>query len=432
MLLALGYWISCPRLVSPLLAGLITLQLQTLARKWFGPRAAALTGLMMLASPMFMLNACADYSHLATLFWSANTLLCLERVKGPGRGRGWAALGGLCLGMVVTTRPLDGLLLVCGVLAWRVLLPHQKARPGLLEIALVGLGMVPTAALNFLQNIAVSGKPLVTAYELLGEVSGQFDLDPLSRLALFAYIFARAGIWMFPGFLESIPSLRRSGKFGLILLGLYAIAYARPGFFEIGSRYVLNACLLALPWMAGVICQNQYRRAWIFPCLLLSLLAAFPGEARSVMALYRYQWAVDDWMDRSLPANSIAFFRRLPPGALGVARNYPDLPGRISVLALDPEENLQLRQRFADHPAYFLDWIPEQRGYQITPFEEPHDLNIDRICAGMNYANLKFTKEKALQQWAQIPVSSPFHEAARQNRIKLLRGLGREEEASKL
>ncbi len=435
LLLALGYAVDCPRLVSPMLGGLITLQLQTLARRWSGPRAGALTGLVLLGSPMFMLNACADFSHLATTFWSANVVLCLDKVKKPGTARCWSVLAGASLGMVISTRPLDGLLLVVALLGWRVLLPGPIGRPGFLHVLLVGLGMLPTALFNFLQNMAVSGKPLVTAYALLGEVAGQFDLSPIDRLALCGLIYGRAAVWMFPGFLESIPSLgqrKDQGLFGLILLGLYLVGYARPGFVEIGSRYVLNTCLLLLPILAGVVCESKRRQACIVPCLLFSLLGAYPGLASGLMQHYRYQWQFDQWLAQALPSRSIAFFRRLPPGVLGIARNYPDLPGQIRALALDPGDTLKLRSHFKEIPAFYLDWIPEKRQFVVTSFEEPHDTNMDRICAGMTYANLKFTQLKALEQWAQIPPDSPFYESARQNRIKLLLKLGRAEEARQL
>ena len=432
-MLALGYLLGCPRLVDPLLAALITYQLQTLARGWYGARASSLTGLLLLGSPMFLLNACADYSHLATVFWSLNALICLEKVNHEGNGRGWSLLGGACLGMVVATRPLDGVLVLAALLLWRVVLGKGPGRPSFLQVALVGLGMIPGSFLNFWQNVAVSGSPWVTAYALLDEVSGQFDLSPLVRIALCGYIYARAAVWMFPGFLESIPLMRTGqGRVGLIFLGLYIVGYARPGFFEIGSRYALNACLLLLPLMAGAICQSKVRQSCVLPCLLLALLGAYPGEARSLMRSYRYQWTRDNWLARSLPPRSIVFFRRMPPGVLGIARNYPDLREFIQVLALDPQENLKLREHFQDRAAFYVDWVPEGGTYQITPFAEPHDLNMDRICAGMNYANLKFTQEKALLQWSQIPTDSPFYEAARQNRIKLLNKLGRHEEAKNL
>ena len=433
LLLAVGYLLGYPRLVSPILGAVTTLQLQALARRWYGTEAGALTGLLLLASPMFFLEACSDFSHLAALFWAANTLLCLERVEAAGKGRGWALLGGLCLGMLVSTRQLDAFLLLVALLGWRVLIPRESTRPDLTQIALVGLGVLPTSLLLFAQNTAVSGNPFVPAYFLTGEMSGQFSMGPVDRLALGCILFARVATWMVPGFLESIPSLRRGrGLFGLILLAGYTLGYGLPGGIEFGSRYLLTACVLLLPFMAGTICRSAARKSCIIPCLALSLFAAYPGEASSAMKQYRYQWALDDWLARSLPGQSLAFYRRLPTGPLGIARNDPDLAGLISVLALDPKENLKLRQHFADRPAFYLDWIPEQRRYQVTPFEEPHDINLDRICAGMNYANLRGIQPKALEQWAQIPPDSPFYEAARQNRIKLLNKLGRQQEAEGL
>ena len=432
MLLAIGHLLGCPRLLSPMLGALTTFQLQSLARRWYGPRPGALTGLLLLSSPMFVLHACNDFSHMATLFWTANTLLCLDRVAGP-RGRRWSLAGGMCLGMVVTTRPLDGLLLLCALLVWRLLMPGPDGRPQPVQILLVGLGVALTSSLGFLQNIAVSGKATVTAYALLDELSGQFDLPAKLRLPLASFMFGRAVLWMFPGFLESLSRLRgERGKFGLLMLGLYTVAYSHTGSSEIGTRYLLNACAVAVPLIAGTMLKKPDRRAWILPYLALSLLGSYPGYAGMMVQAYRPQGLFDQWLDQVTRRDSIMFFRILPPGVLGFARNEPGLRGRISALALDPKENEQLRRLFSDRPAYYLDWDPEQGTWHVTPFEVPHDIDLDRMCAGMNYANLKFTQEKALQQWAQISPQSPFFEAARQNRIKLLGKLGRKQEALEL
>jgi hypothetical protein len=431
-LLALGYLLHCPLLVAPLLGGLSTLLLQFLARRWYGREAAALTGLMLLASPMLLLNASTDYSHLATLFWSAATIASLERVDQPTGRRGWAFLGGLCLGMLLSTRQLDALLVLVALLAWRLVNPRQSTRPGLVQVLLVGVGVLPTAMLQFMQNYVVSGNPLLAAYAITNESTNQFTATLGERLVLFGYIYARAAVWMFPGFLECLPRLRKGrGWFGLVLLGGYALGYSMPGAVEIGSRYVLNACALLLPLLAGPIYRSRLGKSCILPSVLLCLLAVYPGEAGSVVKHYRTQWAMDQWLGQAFPARCILFYRRLTPDVLGVARNYPNLPGRIRALSLDPEENLALRRHFSSIPAFYMDWIPGQ-GYQITPFEEPHDLNMDRICAGMIYANLRNTQEKALEQWARVPADSPYFEAARQNRIKLLRKLGRSAEAERL
>jgi hypothetical protein len=447
MLLAIGHLLGFPRMLSPLLGALTTFQLQSLARRWSGPGSAGLTGLLLLASPMFVLHACSDYSHLATVFWTASTLLCLDRIKQPGGlGRGglggdgsppqclgWSLAGGLSLGAVATTRPLDGLILLCALLVWRLLIPGPSGRPKLVQIALVGLGTALTSSLLFLQNIAISGKATVTAYALVGELSGQFDLPASSRLPLALFMFARAILWMFPGFLEFLPQLRsRNGKFGLFLLLLYTFAYSHIGSCEIGTRYLLAPCVVAVPLIAGAILKTPDRRGWIIPCLALSLLGTYPGYSRIMVQAYRSQGAFDQWIDQATGSNSILFFRALPPGVLGFARNHPWLVGRVSALALDPEENRQIRRFFSNRSAYYVDWDPEQLTWLVTPFEAPHDIDLDRICAGSNYANLKSTQAKALQQWAQVSPQSPFFDAATQNRIKLLSKLGRTKEALEL
>ncbi|MFT7617342.1 MAG: hypothetical protein ACI97A_000978 [Planctomycetota bacterium] len=110
MVLALGDVIGLAWLVNPILSALTVLFGHKWIQRMCSPGWANLISCLLLSSPWFLFLGASHMTHMATAFffvvgnlavWTARTQRRADR----------AFFGGLCLGMVLLIRPLDGLLL---------------------------------------------------------------------------------------------------------------------------------------------------------------------------------------------------------------------------------------------------------------------------------------------------------------------------------
>ena len=109
LVLALGVLVRAPFLAPPLLSALLVWQAMELSRRLMDEPTARLTPLLLVGSPFFLYQGAEYMSHplAAVLFLG----LLLLAVGAGSRGRlttGASLLAGLCLGLLVLTRPVEG------------------------------------------------------------------------------------------------------------------------------------------------------------------------------------------------------------------------------------------------------------------------------------------------------------------------------------
>ncbi len=174
LVLALGERWGAGWLVNPLLGALTVMLTFALGRELFGRQVGVLASLLALSSPFFLIQSSTYMSHAASAFWTTLLLwawLRIETAREAGHsGRGWAALAGVAVGMLVLTRPLTALAVCLPfaiVLMIRVV-RQPKAIPALLASywPLV-LTALPIAALQPVYLYIVTGSPTTNLYTMV-------------------------------------------------------------------------------------------------------------------------------------------------------------------------------------------------------------------------------------------------------------------------
>jgi hypothetical protein len=164
--LALGVILGVPWLINPLLAGLNTLLAYLFLQEIF-PRRTARMGLLLLAtSPWYIFMGMSFMSHTFTLTCALIAVLAMSRAKRSGKAR-WGWLGGVAVGMLSLTRPLDGLIMA-GVLGlWSLGVVGRRLKTS--SIMAFVIGTILVGAVIFPYNKQITGKsilsPLAAYYE---------------------------------------------------------------------------------------------------------------------------------------------------------------------------------------------------------------------------------------------------------------------------
>jgi 4-amino-4-deoxy-L-arabinose transferase-like glycosyltransferase len=161
--LALGMWLGAPWVVNPLLGAAAILLLHRLAASLYSRRVADITAVIVAASPMFLLMSAGLMSHPLSL------VLGLLAVLGWRRGvqehsPGWALSGGLALGGLVLTRPLEGAVITVVLAAWSAVGLVGRARPRRLAGFLI---------------VAIATGAATLPYN--GALTGRFLYDPITK-----------------------------------------------------------------------------------------------------------------------------------------------------------------------------------------------------------------------------------------------------------
>lgn len=171
-MLAIGVVLGVPWLVTPALGALSAVFFFAAARQMYGRRTARLALWLFCLSPFVWFMSGERMNHVTTLFWVCAALYFLApalRARSPLPTTASLLLGGLALGLAVSTRPLCGV--AVGVpLAGAALLRLRFSHPaGGFALAVGGiLGALPL----LLFNNATTGSPWVTGYQVQWGSSG--------------------------------------------------------------------------------------------------------------------------------------------------------------------------------------------------------------------------------------------------------------------
>ena len=276
-MLAFGVLVGAVWLVGPVCGGAAVVAFWYLTPR-LDPRPSVSLGatLLFAFAPFMVFMSGSQMNHVPTLLWSVLAMLALaqatERPSGSWRQAFWL---GLCLGMVVSIRPVDGAALALPVAAWLILRAYQA--PALTRDLLVaGIGVAVPVACVLVFNAVTTGNPFLFGYELLwGKSHGLgfhrapwgFAHTPARGFELLNLYFLRLQMYLFetpfPALLPALGALLLGRTFcrldrvmlwsaALLLLGYFA--YWHDGFY-LGPRFVFPLMPLLALWSARFLAE---------------------------------------------------------------------------------------------------------------------------------------------------------------------------------
>jgi hypothetical protein len=153
--LAAGELVGAAWLVNPLLAGLCVLLGWSLATRLYSRRTARLVMLLLATSPWFIFMSMNFMTHTHSLFCALLAAYAVLRLREERRLR-WALLGGVAIGLVGLTRPLEGVAVALLLGVWA--LGSDWRRPRVLDAGALALSTVLALAATFPYNSYFTGK----------------------------------------------------------------------------------------------------------------------------------------------------------------------------------------------------------------------------------------------------------------------------------
>jgi hypothetical protein len=271
-LLALGYLVSAPWVVNPLLLGIATWQLHRFTRRAFGERTARRATLLFVLTPFVLVLGATQMNHTAAMTFTLVALAELAAWDLDGeRSRARHAAGiGLAVGAVALVRPMDAALVAVPIGLFQLARLRGGERRAVSLVAQALAGIVPIALLLWV-NARTTGAPLLFGYDAAhGAPHGLgFHVDPTgeAHTPLRGLVYASGYLMRFDRFLFEWPLpgllvvcavlvlLRRGTRWDSLLLGLlgsflvgYA-AYWHNGFFD-GPRFLFPVAVVLVIYAA--------------------------------------------------------------------------------------------------------------------------------------------------------------------------------------
>ena len=298
-MLALGVLLGVPWLVNPLLGAATVLLLHRLTHRLSGDLGLAhLTAAVTATSPWFLFLAGSMMGHTFPLFLTVAGLLLAHAAMASQRW--WLAMvSGLCFGLGVLVRPVDGL--VVGALAGMWMLYEKGLRLGLLAPFSVGaiVGTLPILP----YNRAVAGSPLADPMQMYLD---RIWYPGANRLG-FGDDIGPPGGW---GNLDLRPG---HGLFEVAVnanQNLYGIHFELLGWVYLG----LAPLFAHLAWGRS---NALDRRLWIYSSVLVAVLSTY-------------------WFSGGPDFGARYWFLAFLPLAIWSARGVVSTGDRLAQLAADP------------------------------------------------------------------------------------------------
>jgi hypothetical protein len=140
--LAVGALLGVPQLVNPLLAAGCVVATYFVALELFDRRTAALSALLLVASPFFVVLGASLMSHMAVVLSVTTAVWCLVRATVRPPSASSLGLTLLASGLAVLVRPVDGAAVVGTVAAliWLRPTPGSRRPPMAVAAAAAGVG----------------------------------------------------------------------------------------------------------------------------------------------------------------------------------------------------------------------------------------------------------------------------------------------------
>jgi len=260
-----GVLLGVPRVVPPLLIGLLVYFLYEFVREMYGERQGLLAAALLVGSPFAWCVGATlmPFSTFACALMGALWLFVRSRKRNE---IGSAVGSGLALGFASLVRPFDAaaFALPLGVLLVRDLLRPPAVRSW--RIVWLATGVLPFVAVLLAYNWATAGSPFRFAYGLAKEVSFGFftqslpgfayEHTPLQAVAQTATAIGRLDMWLF-GWPTSLLLVlvgawavaASSDRFVLWLIGSFMAAFslvASTGTWDVGPTYYFAVAPLAV------------------------------------------------------------------------------------------------------------------------------------------------------------------------------------------
>ncbi len=271
LMLLPGVLVDAAWLTGPVFGRIAVVAFWHLVRSTESPSTALGAAALLTVAPFMMFMAGSQMNHVPTLAWLCLALWGLHTVTSSERPKPLVAfLTGVCLGMMVGIRPVDGAAFAVPAGLW--FLARTIRQPTLLfELLASGIGIALPVAGVLVYNAATTGNPLLFGYELLWGASHNLGFHrapwgvshtPARGLELVNLYFLRLQTYLFetplPSLLPATAALalvRRLTTFDRYLLASSALlvlgyfTYWHDGFF-LGPRFVYLLLPLLVLWTA--------------------------------------------------------------------------------------------------------------------------------------------------------------------------------------
>ena len=155
-ILAIGARAGVAWLVNPLLAGINVILLFLLLRQLYDPFTARLGVLLLSASPWFLLMSMNFLTHTFSLGCALVAALSVARMY-RRRESIWAIPGGIAIGLLSLTRPLEGLMVATVLGLAALCIPGQRFR--LAPVMILGFSSLVVGSAVLPYNEALTGSP---------------------------------------------------------------------------------------------------------------------------------------------------------------------------------------------------------------------------------------------------------------------------------
>jgi hypothetical protein len=395
LLFSVGVRLGAPWLVNSLLAATTLGLIGWLGRKLYGNTIGLVAAGLGLVTPGLLLLSGSMLSHPASLFWSTVALVTTGYWPGP-RGRLFALISGLALGLAFITRPFTALSVGLPLGVYALALLSRKQAPAA-TIIWLGIGAALTAGLLPLYWWRVTGNPAFNAYLLVwpyDRIGFGPDIGPHGYTLIDAIVIntrlklltLATGLFGWPGWTNllflPVPFIAPKAKredwllLGIIgsIVGVHIFYWAFGGADGGFPRYYYDALPAFLLLTArGIVLSGQMLTRWIskgWPGWL-------PGTLAIAFVVYNLAWTLPPLLHQQKgkygitphPLQAVTQANLTEPALVLVknfdlwsdfaapfAANSPTLDGPV-VYAIDwgTESNRWLQAQFPDRQCWELD-----------------------------------------------------------------------------
>lgn len=362
-------------------------------------------------SPLVIVQSALFVSYVLSIMLAAFAIAALTRaVDEPTHiSRKWFVLGGTFVGLVLLTRPLEGIVLSALLVPWLWVRGGDRSR-ALRALPNVAAGAIPWLLVAFLYNSRTTGQPFTFAlWTIGGDDSFGFGYRAIAENSKHVYVgvgeawlalrtnLRALPLWIFAG-IVSVPLAawgawrlrQRAPKVLLFMLAL-GIAYPLAYFFYYGNYLIVGGrnfygphyylpILLPTMVLLGVALDDLVRRRW--PVIAIVSIAIVSGTAIEVGdKIEANKWArnniaeevavVDALVQEPaiviLPAGEDGPYVLHPRGAF---RNSPRLDDPVLFAADLGGRNSELIERFPGRRFYrFIGRNGSNEAPRVKPLE---------------------------------------------------------------
>ena len=362
-------------------------------------------------SPLVIVQSALFVSYVLSIMLAGFAIAAVTRaIDEPTRNsRTWLLVGGTLVGLVLLTRPLEGIVLSALVAPWLWIRSGDRSR-ALRALPLLAAGAIPWLLVAFLYNARTTGDPFTFAlWTIGGDDSFGFGYRAIAENSQHVYVgpseawlALRTNLrafphWVFAG-IVSVPlaawgawQLRKRAPKVLVFMLAFGMAYPLAYFFYYGNYLIIGGrnfygphyyLPILLPTMVflGVALDDLVRRRW--PVITGVSIAIVLGMAIEVGdKIESNDWArrtiaeevaaVDAAVEEPaiviLPASADGPYILHPRGAF---RNSPKLDDQVLYAADLGGRNVELITRFPARRFYrFIERNERNEGPYVQPLE---------------------------------------------------------------